>query len=176
MEKYISDITYIHHVVYPPSLLAVVDQLYADLAGGSHIRPGHASLVLSVLASTTYSWAPEDCGINCEFFPTATIANDQAPLWVKATLDMLEHQQRSSSTSIEALQAIIIVSFIICNMEGLSHRYRSMIATALTMARELGLHRLDQKKNAEASGSQKPNIVEAETGRRVWWYLAATDW
>ena len=31
VEKYIAEITFLHHVVYIPSLLAIVDKLYCDL-------------------------------------------------------------------------------------------------------------------------------------------------
>lgn len=56
-------------------------------------------------------------------------------------------------------------------MEGVSLRYRSLISTGVLLSRELGLHRIDHESN-EANA----NTIQAEVGRRVWWYLIATDW
>jgi hypothetical protein len=133
------------------------------------------SLLCSILASVSYFWTPQDCRPN--LFATMTEANEQAPFWVKTTLDLLNHVHGSGSPSVETLQAMIIVSFVVCNLGGVTPRYRSLISTALTMARELGLHRLDQS-GLETSSSKGGNVdvVETEVGRRVWWYLVATDW
>ncbi|KNG85305.1 hypothetical protein ANOM_006451 [Aspergillus nomiae NRRL 13137] len=41
----------------------------------------------------------------------------------------------------------------------------------LLLSRELDLHRIDHESNAVSV-----HTIEAEMGRRVWWYLVATDW
>jgi hypothetical protein len=41
----------------------------------------------------------------------------------------------------------------------------------LLLGREQGLHQIDHESNAAAA-----NTLKAEMGRRLWWYLIATDW
>ncbi|KAG9189634.1 hypothetical protein G6011_06502 [Alternaria panax] len=69
------------------------------------------------------------------------------------------------------MQGIIILSYVICNIEGLSLRYRALIPTGLLLGREMGLRRTDHQPNVPTA-----DTLEAEIGRRVWWYLTATDW
>ena len=55
--------------------------------------------------------------------------------------------------------------------KGVSLRYRSLISIGLLLSRELDLHRIDHESNAVSA-----HTIEAEMGRRVWWYLIVTDW
>jgi hypothetical protein len=65
----------------------------------------------------------------------------------------------------------MILSFVICNLEGYSLRYRSLLSTGLLLGREQGLHRIDHNLNAPTA-----NTLKAEMGRRMWSHLIATDW
>lgn len=174
VEKYIRDIIYIQPVVLTTSLRSVVERLYSNLAGAGHIDHGNTCLVLAVLASVAYFWTSGENEAN--LFSTAEAANQLTLVWVKATLDVLDNSRDSGSLSIEILQAIIIVSMVVCNLEGVSQRYRTLLATALTLGRELGLHRLNESEQIFPSNVRALKMAEAEIGRRVWWYLIATDW
>lgn len=174
VEKYIRDITYIHHVVVASSLRMAIDQVYSDQAEATSAKHGNVSLLLSVLASVTYFWTAEDDQL--DLFPAAAEANQQTPFWVKGALDVLHSAHSTASLSVEALQATIIVSFVLCNLEGVSPRYRNLISTALTMSREQGLHRLDESRAEVPREGPFKEAINAEIGRRVWWYLVATDW
>lgn len=46
------------------------------------------------------------------------------------------------------------------------------------MGGEILLHRIDHPSNGtfKTNCTFKPNSIQAEMGRRVWWYLTATDW
>jgi hypothetical protein len=92
-------------------------------------------------------------------------------MWIKATIDVLNGGQNGPALALETIQGIIILSFVLCNMGGVSLPYRSLISTGLLLSRELGLHRIDHESNAATA-----NIIRAEVGCRVWWYLIATDW
>jgi hypothetical protein len=126
-------------------------------------------LLLGIFASSTNSWVQHDSGRG--LFANPTEAHDQSNYWIKMIEDLLDVAHRTNSVSIEGVQGLIIVSFVLANLEGLSPRTRSMYNMALQLARELGLHRLDHPSNAHLSSSAKTEI-----GRRVWWYLAASDW
>ena len=126
-------------------------------------------LLLSIFASCTNAWVKRDCERG--LFSTSAEANSQSPLWIKATEDVLDIAHRTTCVSIEGIQGIIIVSFALATYEGFSRRVRSLYNMALLLARELGLHRLDHPCSAKLSKS-----FHLEIGRRVWWYLVASDW
>ena len=169
LEKFIQDIDHIHHVVHCSSLLSVLDEVYACLNQQSQVKSGTIILLLSIFASSSHSWVRQD--YERGLFSTAADANSQSPLWIKATEDVLDVGHRSACVSIEGIQGIIIVSLVLGNLEGISRRCRSFYNMALLLARELGLHRLDHP-----SHSPLANSAAAEIGRRVWWYLVASDW
>ena len=86
-------------------------------------------------------------------------------------MDVLKSGQNGPALALETVQGIILLSFVLSNTEGVSLRYRSLLSTGLLLSRELGLHRIDHESNAATA-----NTIRAEIGRRVWWYLVATDW
>ena len=172
MEKYLREITHIHHVVHLPSIRILLDAVYDDLSQ-SHIKPGHVALVLSILASAAYSWNIRDPD---NIFSTVEEAESRSASWVKATLDVLEYSSRTTSGALEDVQTIIIISFVVCSLEGMSSRYRNLISTTISSARELLLHRIGHPSNSAMMVPPPTDSVQAEIGRRVWWYLVITDW
>jgi hypothetical protein len=170
LQKYLSDVDYIHHTTHAPSLPGILDEAYHNLQQCGCIKPGQVILILAVFASATHCWLPEDC--NRGLFTSATEAKDQSVLWAKSALDVVDAVYRSpSAVTMEGCQGIIALSFVIASSEGFSRRCRALFTIALFIARELGLHRIDHPANANNAST-----VQAEVGRRVWWYLAATDW
>ena len=169
LEKFIQDIDHVHHVVHTPSLPAILDEVYGCLSQQGQVKPGNVILLLCIFASCTHSWVRSDCERG--LFSTYAEANSQSPLWIKATEDVLDISHRTTCLSIEGIQGIIIASFVLLNMEGFSRRCKSLFSMAFLLARELGLHRLDHPSNAKLA-----NSAQTEIGRRVWWYLVASDW
>lgn len=112
----------------------------------------------------------EDVGDEHSPFSSSAQANAQTPFWIKATQTVLNSAQNSAAITIETIQGIIILSFLICNLEGVSLRYRSLISTGLLLSREIGLHRIDHEPWPCA------DAVQAEMSHLTWWYLVATDW
>jgi len=173
LEKYLSDITYVHHVIHLPSMQALMDDLYQSISQQVNVKPGTVALFLSIFASATYAWTLRTTDT---LFTTVDEANSQSMCWTKAAMDVLEQSRRTTSGTLEDIQAMIILSFVVCNMEGQSPRYRTLISTAISVARDLSLHRIDHHSNSTLPSIPLPDSVQAEMGRRVWWYLAATDW
>jgi hypothetical protein len=172
LDNYIADLSYIQHVVHHPSLPAIVDDVYRQIDGQEPVTPGKIVLLLSIIANATHIWAPRgDFDEDCSLFLSPAQANAQVPFWINATQAVLNAAQNSAAPTLEIIQGIIILSFVICNLEGVSLRYRSAISTALMLGRELGLHRIDHEFNHAVMST-----IQAEMGRRVWWYLVATDW
>ncbi|KAF2494682.1 hypothetical protein BU16DRAFT_487866 [Lophium mytilinum] len=169
LNKFTEDIDGGHHVIHTPSLPSILDELYACLNQQGQVKAGPMILLLSIMASSTHSWVRRDCERGV--FSTSAEANKQSPSWIKATEDVIDIAHRSTRVSIEGIQGIIIASFVMGNIEGFSRKCRAMYSMALLLARELGLHCIDHPSMASAAKS-----ANAEMGRRVWWYLAASDW
>ncbi|KAG6997471.1 hypothetical protein G7Y79_00040g076360 [Physcia stellaris] len=172
LEKYLSDITYTHHVVHSPSVRRTINELYGSLDQPEAVRPGQIALLLSILASATYSWTSRDAG---SLFFTPEQANSQSLSWIKAALDVLDYSRRKTAGSLEDIQAMIILSFLVSSLEGFSRRYRDLITTAISSARLLSLHRIDDPSLSAHNTVPQVESVAAEIGRRVWWYLVATE-
>ncbi|OKL55334.1 hypothetical protein UA08_09375 [Talaromyces atroroseus] len=166
LQKFLDDIDHVHHIVHSPSLPAILDEVYACLNKQSQVKPGSIVLLLGIFASSTHAWVHRDSVRR--LFPSWQEANAQALSWVKAVEDVLDIFHRTSSVSIEGIQGISITTFTVLNMEGFSRRCKSLFNMAFMLARELGLHSLDQ--------SKPMNSAQAEIGRRVWWFLVAADW
>lgn len=73
-------------------------------------------------------------------------AGTQTPLWIKSAYValnaglVLNAGQDSTLPTLETIQGMVILSFVLSNLEGVSMRYRSLIFTGLMLACELGLH------------------------------------
>jgi hypothetical protein len=172
LDIYITELNYIQHVTHYPSLPAILDEVYRSIESREPPNPSKTALLLSIIAHTTHVWTVPD-GLNSErpLFLSSSQARSQTSIWIKATYTVLDTFQEGHSLALEAIQGIIILSYVLCNIEGVSLRYRSLISTGLLLGREMGLHRIDHVSNADAA-----QTLKAEIGRRVWWYLTATDW
>jgi len=154
----------------------MVEDLYQNLTNQKPIKLGQISLLLAILSSTTFFWTEHD--MDTPLFSSVEEANGQFTMWMKLTLEVLEYSRRTGSDSLEDVQAMIIVAFAICNIVGITSQVRYVFYTANSVARHLALHRIDHPYNADNTEHEflSPKTVRAEIGRRVWWYLVATDW
>lgn len=175
VQKYIEEITHFHHVVHIPSLWKTIDKLYDAIEDNGPIELGSVILTLSICATVTYAWTPWDAQTRC-LFSTFDEAHAQTSSWLRASLDVVDHAERTVYASIESIQGIIVLFFVACNVEGITQRARAMVARCVTIARELSLHRIDSLNTSGTCVATRMSEVEAEIGRRVWWYLVATDW
>ncbi|PHH73482.1 hypothetical protein CDD83_4722 [Cordyceps sp. RAO-2017] len=173
-QKYTADLSYLHHVIHSPSLPNMIDTFYDGLDQGTGVDFGMLLLLLAICGSTTYSWTPLD-STRCLYASIAE-AGSQTTAWLKAALDMVDQVHRMAHASLEGIQGMIILFFVVCNLEGISFRARSLLAQSIAMGRELCLHLIDHSGNSVAKESASMDSVRAEMGRRVWWYLAASDW
>ena len=150
----------------------MVDEIYQRIEGHEPVQSGSLILLLAIIAMTTHVWVPRDEVEDERFlFWSSTQAHTQTSLWIKATYAVLNASQEGAALALETIQGVMILSFVICNLEGYSLRYRSLLSTALLLGREQGLHRIDHESNSATANTSK-----AEMGRRLWWYLIATDW
>ncbi|KAH7067253.1 hypothetical protein BKA63DRAFT_114709 [Paraphoma chrysanthemicola] len=170
LEHYISSLSHIQHVLHPPSLRTIICDLYRKISTHERLEPGTVILLLSIIANATHVWAGGDATEGeSSLFLSSTQAHAQTGMWVKAAEAVLNATQNDGGT-LETIQGIILLSFVVCNLECVSLRYRSLISSGLLLGHELGLHRLDRDPNTEKDD------LATEMGRRSWWYLVATDW
>jgi hypothetical protein len=171
LRHYLASLSHIQHVLHPPSLCKTIDDLYRRIDAQEPLQPGSVVLLLGIVANATHVWVASD-GVHGEraLFLSSAQAHAQTCLWIQAAHAVLNAAQNGAIT-LETVQGIIVLSFIVCNLEGVSLRYRSLISSGLLLGRELGLHRVDEETNA---GTE--DILTTEMGRRAWWYLVATDW
>jgi hypothetical protein len=172
LTTYTRDLSYIQQIVHPRSLVYTIEDAYQQIEGKRPIQPGCLILLLSIIASVTHVWVVDEQEDGRQkLFISSAQANMQAPLWVKSTYAVLHATHDNVAPSLETIQGIIILAFLIANIEGVSTRFRSLISMGLTLARELNLHRIDAESSACLTGD-----LRVEMSRRAWWYLVSTDW
>ncbi|RGP68150.1 zinc finger transcription factor yrr1 [Fusarium sporotrichioides] len=174
IHKYTSVVTYMHHIIHNPSVYKLVDEVYDTIERGGEPQLCQVFLMLVLCTNVTYGWTATDNDITPLFsdFPEA---NNQSFGWLKAAFDVFDTAQRRSEMGLELAQGLIIVSFVLLNVEGISPRARNCLFQAITICRELGIHRLDHPHQQPSTPITQYSNLKAEIARRVWWYLFITD-
>ena len=170
LDKFLKDVEYVHHIVLTQSLPVTLERVYSSLSQQGQVKSGDIILLLSIFAAAMHSWTQVDCRTR-GLFVTCAEPHRRSALWVKATEDLVDIAHRSTRISLEGIQGIVIITFIAASYKGFSRRCWFLMNNALALAREIGLHCIDHPSNADTA-----NTAEAEVGRRVWWYLASSDW
>lgn len=160
---------HIVNLLHYPTVQTMIHDLYTQLRQGEKASLGSAAFVLSFCAASAFFWDQE--------FPTPfnflSEENSAAHsrIWRAAAFDLLDQSQRTATHSLDAIYARLILSDLIYNIEGTSSRFRFIQSGARAAAYEMGLHLLDLP--GQDTGDTK---FSREMKRRVWWYLASTDW
>jgi hypothetical protein len=171
-------LNYVHHfqrIIFEPHTRSLIDEVYQHAAVQSNkTAPNGLALLFSIMAVSSLlepssSQGPDD--------PAADVRTklNIAAHYLRAGMDTLELARRSMTHTLENVQALIILSFLIHHVEAFSARSRILAAEAIATARILGFHRIDATANKRSQIDELNPIVK-EIKRRVWWYLAATDW
>jgi hypothetical protein len=93
------------------------------------------------------------------------------PLKSMRAYQLFRAKRDDTTSALEMVQRIIILSFVIVNSKGVWMGYRSLNSTAMLLSRQMSLHGLEQVPRVAAT-----NAVQLETSRRVWRCLVTTDW
>lgn len=107
-----------YHIYHKRTVEVLLDKTYYQIACGHNPGLSQVALLLSIFASGAYFQAstawPESV------FPDSRLANQFSMHWKQNTLDILDHIERSTTpTTVEQLQATIIMSLMIQNYEGM---------------------------------------------------------
>lgn len=168
------NVHYLHPVIDALAVRRMMEAVYTDPGERVYKESAHIALILSIFASTGYLWSTQ---ANDELlvFSTPKAATTASSAWTDAALDVADYSRRTSPGSIENIQATIIIEYLIYNNNGFSATCRLLHSSTITMARDLSLHRIDIPHRRKTTDS-KENITEDETKRRIWWFVASTDW
>ncbi|KAF4334981.1 hypothetical protein FBEOM_11178 [Fusarium beomiforme] len=165
----------IQNIIYEPHARLLVDEAYDHVVNVSATTaPRGLALILAVIAMATIL-EPVD-GTLATAVPIFKERLKVFANYIRASMDCLEQHRRRADHTLENVQALIIVSFGIYHTETFSPRYRVLLAEAIAVSHGLGLHALDRVPTRRTNRQLEADPVTLEVKRRVWWYLAATDW
>ncbi|KAK4929188.1 hypothetical protein LTR49_004085 [Elasticomyces elasticus] len=172
---YVEHVDALQHVIHVPSVRERFELLYDNFEKPQPelVDGGLLALLLAVLGHTAGFWALGSS--HGSLFDSRPDALALSTYWLRCTLDSLEHVWRVEESSMEALQAQILTMFLLYHTEGLSSRARRLMATALSDAKDLGLHMTDSP-HRKAPENTQAEIIDAEMRRRVWWHIVSTAW
>ena len=171
---YFEAVDLLQHVVHFPTLQVTLHDVYAKLECGLPVLPSDVTVLLAIFASSAEL---------CTYFParardflSPSDAHKVSLFWMNSALEVLDYTRRTATSQLGDIQASIILGFLMFHIEGLSLRSRALAALAMTLARDLELHKVDAPDKLKFSTSKHQNVLEREIKRRVWWHVVATDW
>lgn len=152
-----------------PTTQTMIQELYTQLRQGEKVNLASVAFVLSFCAASAFFWDQEVPSIFN--FRSEESAAAHSHKWRASAFDLLDQSQRAALNSLDAIHARLILADLIYNMEGTSSRFRYIQSGARATAYEMGLHLIDMPSHENGDSD-----LSREMKRRVWWYLASTDW
>ncbi|KAF5687182.1 hypothetical protein FDENT_5506 [Fusarium denticulatum] len=174
-QVYFRYLGHVQNIIYEPHANILINNAYDQVVNiSATTAPRGLALILSVIALATIL-EPID-----EKFTTAIpILKERLGLfaaYIRMAMDCLEQHRRRADHTLENVQALILLSFGIHHTETFSPRYRVLLAEAIAVSHSLGLHVVDRVSVRRGNFKVDADPITQEIKRRVWWYLAATDW
>ncbi|CAG8246999.1 unnamed protein product [Penicillium salamii] len=160
-------------LLHIPSTRSSMEQTYQDLLDSKHPTPTTLMLLFSIFSGAALVWSASLLeNLN------ATQAETRAAFhaYSQGALVILEHPTQPLGPSTNALVATCILAHSLANDAGLSVKMRILQARCFSMARDLGIHRLDTARSQEERRLRGGDLIEVEVQRRVWWNMVASDW
>nr|POF18606.1 putative transcription factor lepb [Quercus suber] len=163
-------------VLHMPNMQGMAETTYRQLYLDKPCKIGSIALMLAVYASADL-WGVRRVATS----RTSDRHTEMSAILAKNALCAVEHARMSSQITIESLQATILLMFYLSHLEGWTSRARLLHSSAVTMARDLGLHKIDAANNRSTTTTMtttvsQAQIIEAEIGRRIWWHITCSDW
>ena len=173
-ENYQSSVDHMCGILHIPTIRSLIKAVYLQITQSESVCTGQAALLLSIFALSAYFYQPVE---NSEVAQSTRDAIDLAKSLSKGALNILDYSRRSTSGSLEDVQAYILMSFVMFHLDGFSTRGRVLANTAASIARDLRLHQIDADEYSTAEKEfDLRALVAREVKRRVFWHIAATDW
>ncbi|KPI34510.1 uncharacterized protein AB675_11044 [Cyphellophora attinorum] len=162
-------------VLHLPSIRTLLRDAYAAAAVGGDLDVSCLLLLLSVFAGAAMVWTPE-LGVSLAASEAQAIAAYKQ--YVRQALAMLDHARQPLKPSTMSLAAIATLSHVVANHDVLTSQSNVMLlrSRCVMLARQLGVDSLDTHVKRAARQIQRPNMIEIEVQRRVWWFIVSSDW
>ncbi|KAF8847308.1 hypothetical protein BDZ45DRAFT_699308 [Acephala macrosclerotiorum] len=175
LESYESNFDHLCCILYTPSVQSLTKTVYLRLNQNKSVLPGQAALLLSIFALSAYFYQPFDVS---EVAATKRDAIHLSKYLSRGALDVLDYSRRNALGTLEDVQASILMSYVSYHLDGFSARGRLLSTAAVSMARELRLHRLDADNESSTTSDQSSirDMIDRELKRRVFWHVVSTDW
>jgi hypothetical protein len=174
LQVYLDYVGHFQHIVYEPHVRQLIEAVYSQVSHASTTAvPRGMALIFSILSisvmtnplhgnlDSMISMIPDRLRISARY--------------MRAAFDCLEWSRRRMDHTLENVQALVIMGFLINHIEGFSPRYITLVAEAFTVARILSLHQIDAPANKRKHQGVETDVIVQEIERRAWWYLVATD-
>ncbi|KAK0701728.1 hypothetical protein B0T26DRAFT_757722 [Lasiosphaeria miniovina] len=182
-DNFVGSSNFLPRAFHLPSARVAINNFFSSSSGNHIIRQDGnqtsvasvAAFILSICAASAFFWEPS-AAATCTLFSSKEDASRQARAWLSTAWELLDQlRQIPGSASLVQVQASVILSDLIYNMEGCSSRFRCLHYSALALAREISLHLIDAPGPVKVNGSEQDGHL-TEVKRRVWWHIASTDW
>ena len=173
-DEYVVSWGTIYHILHFPTARQLIKDVYTRLGRGQTADSSHVALIFSICATGAYFWHAAVSNDEV-MFSSESEAERASLIWRKWAMDLLENNRRTRYGTIEDLQASILIAHLLSNVEGFSSRVLSVISTSLSLARDLELQVIDSPRSRKRKEESCGQIL-MQTKRRLWWYVASTDW
>lgn len=160
-------------ILHIPSLKSLVGSIYLQITQNQPVVLGQAALLLAVFAVSAFFTPPL---VTAEWAKTQDSSAGVSKILAKSASDVLSHSRQVGSGSLEDIQAHVIMSYVTFHHDGSPQRGRFHTGAALALCRELGLHCVDADSDSIDMHLSPRSKVDRELKRRVFWYLASSEW
>lgn len=164
---YANNLNWVYHIIHVPTTRQQLLGIYASLEACRKPTSSHLALVATTLAVAVY--------FRSKLLETAAVSEQEKGSCMKWSLlaqRALSEANHLTSPSLESLQATIIMTQFLPNYG----QNTSFTATLTHTAHMLQLHKVDSVRNRKLREETGYDAVELEVKRRIWWYIAGTDW
>ncbi|KAF2107372.1 hypothetical protein BDV96DRAFT_506327 [Lophiotrema nucula] len=163
------------HIIFEPHFRAMTEEVYYHISHVSKTTaPRGLALVLAVVAMATIL-QPLHGSLGAAI-PVLKERLKVCAGYIRSSMDCLEQHRRRMDHTLENVQAMLVLQFLINHIEGFSPRFRALMTESIAISHSLGLHRIDTPDTKRVVLREEPDAAIQEIKRRVWWYLTAMDW
>lgn len=107
---YVDEIDPMQHVIHVPTVRDSIRKLYSRINRQEQVEANETVLLLSILGSMASYWSP--IVDRHATFDSTQSSTAVSVLWLRQTLDIMEHVRRSSSANLATVQAYLITVFL----------------------------------------------------------------
>lgn len=168
------DLAFLNPAIRTTSLPAIVHGIYTALVEEGSVDLGQLLLFMAIVAYTSYN-----CSSGsriCTIFGSHMDANLHSLHWSTAAVELVDELKKGCQFSIESLQGQTVLYKLLVFRDGSNLQNHGLLLTSISMARTMGLHRIDLTSDIVRNGLGIKTQVDLEIARRLWWDLVATDW